>query len=208
MANRPDLRDLTVNVREAFADCDRDALLDVLTFVVREYVAEGPPPMLLATEDLEDLRGLSFAEVITQMQLRLPHPEWGSFVVDGPRVGLRSGGAVHPVGAARLPDPAPAASAGESAQAASPTPPGERPAQNAPLAAAGLSVRGRSEVPAGVHAMAAPPQPTPSPSAGQAPSSATSLSTAPVAPPPAAAPDEPKPSGDDASARFQLLELD
>ena len=47
MPTRPDLRDLTTGVRDAFADADRETLLDVLSFVVKEYVVDGPPPMMI-----------------------------------------------------------------------------------------------------------------------------------------------------------------
>ena len=37
---------------------DRETLLDILTFVVKEYVVEGPPPMLVhQAETLADLQG-------------------------------------------------------------------------------------------------------------------------------------------------------
>ena len=65
MPSRPDLRELATNVREAFADADRDTLLEVLTFVVKEYVVEGPPPMLMhQAETLADLRAPTFAQLV------------------------------------------------------------------------------------------------------------------------------------------------
>ena len=58
MPSRPDIRDIASNVKDAFADADRETLLDVLTFVVKEYVVEGPPPMLVhQAETLSDLKG-------------------------------------------------------------------------------------------------------------------------------------------------------
>ena len=98
MPQRPDLRQLTSNVRDAFADADRDTLLDVLAFVVREYVVEGPPPMLVhAVEDLADLGGMSFAQLITALQTRLPQPELALFTVDGEQVSVRVGGVAQPL---------------------------------------------------------------------------------------------------------------
>ena len=83
MPSRPDLRELASNVKEAFADADRETLLDVLTFVVKEYVVEGPPPMLIhQAETLSDLRGQSFAQLVTTLQTRLDHPELAMLVVD------------------------------------------------------------------------------------------------------------------------------
>ncbi len=75
MPSRPDLRELASNVKDAFADADRETLLDVLTFVIKEYVVEGPPPMLIhQAETLSDLRGLSFGQLVAALQTRLDHP--------------------------------------------------------------------------------------------------------------------------------------
>lgn len=75
MPSRPDLREIASNVRDAFAELDRDALLEILTFVVKEYVVEGPPPMLVhQAETLADLRGASFAQIIAALQTRFDHP--------------------------------------------------------------------------------------------------------------------------------------
>nr|MBA3392995.1 hypothetical protein [Deltaproteobacteria bacterium] len=104
MPSRPDLREIATNVREAFADADRDTLLEVLTFVLKEYVVEGPPPMLIhQAETLSDLQGVSFAQLVTAMQTRFDHPELGMFVVDGEQVSVRVGGVVQPLLPARQP---------------------------------------------------------------------------------------------------------
>src|SRR5512144_320165 len=114
MPSRPDLRELATNVKDAFADADRETLLDVLTFVIKEYVVEGPPPMLIhQAETLADLAGQSFAQLITALQTRCDHPELAMFVVDGDQVSVRVGGVVQPLlpgrqplsGAADLPRP-------------------------------------------------------------------------------------------------------
>lgn len=107
MANRPDLRDITHNIGDALADCDREELLSMLTFLFREYVVDGPPPMLLhQTEALEDLAGLSFADLIVALQARLDHPELALFSVDGGRVSVKLQGVAHPlVAQSRSPDP-------------------------------------------------------------------------------------------------------
>ena len=214
MPSRPDLREISTNVRDAFADADKETLLDVLTFVLKEYVVEGPPPMLIhQAETLSDLQGASFAQLITAMQTRFDHPELAMFVVDGEQVSVRVGGVVQPLLAQRtpmggtaadLPRPAAGVRVVESTlqQRPPPAPPGVQmvdtrpapaPAQaaSAPPPARGVSVRGAP-------AAAAPPaqgaQPAPAPATGQ-----------PAAP----ASDKPEsPGGDDASARFSLLELD
>src|SRR5690349_2958065 len=110
MPSRPDLRELASNVKEAFAELDRETLLEILTFVVKEYVVEGPPPMLVhQAETLADLRGASFAQIIAAMQTRFDHPELAMFVVDGEQVSVRIGGAMHPLVPGRQPMAAPAA---------------------------------------------------------------------------------------------------
>jgi hypothetical protein len=180
---------------------DRETLLDILTFVVKEYVVEGPPPMLVhQAETLADLQGLSFAQLIQALQTRLEHPELSMFAVDGEQVSVRVGGVMQPLVAARQPAVAPVTGPGahfvetnvqrppQPVAAPPPTP----PPGSAPPPARGLSVRGRPQGEA----------------AGEAPQ--------PAQPPPPAAPAQPAPadkdkpegSGDDASERFSLLELD
>jgi hypothetical protein len=222
MPSRPDLRELASNVRDAFADADRDTLLDVLTFVLKEYVVEGPPPMLIhQAETLADLKGVSFAQLITAMQTRFDHPELAMFVVDGEQVGVRLGGVVQPLIASRqpqggtaaeLPRPAAGVRVVETTLAQRPQPapaaaaaPAAAPAQ-APPPSRGLSVRGRpsGDAPAPAAAPAAPAG-APAPSGG-APAPAPAPSGGAPAP---ASGDKPEGSGgDDASARFSLLELD
>ena len=76
MPERPDLRQIAGNIREALADYDRDALAEILAYVFKEYVVQTPPPLLLnQTERIEDLEGLSFAELITTLQTRLDLPQ-------------------------------------------------------------------------------------------------------------------------------------
>ncbi|MCG8420035.1 MAG: hypothetical protein MJE77_19065 [Proteobacteria bacterium] len=113
MPERPDLRAIAGNIREALAECDRESLLDILTFVFKEYVIEGPPPLLVnQVERLPDLEGLSFAQLISALQTRLDHAELSLFQVDGDRVSVRVGGTLAPIGvqgAGSALDPRPAA---------------------------------------------------------------------------------------------------
>ncbi len=231
MPSRPDLREIASNVKEAFADLDRETLLDILTFVLKEYVVEGPPPMLIhQAETLADLKNASFAQIIAALQTRFDHPELQQFAVDGDQVSVRVGGVMQPLlaprggaaaspAAADLPRPAAgvrvvettlqnrppqAASAPPAAAAAAPlraVTPAQQPGQ-APPPSRGLSVRGR---PSGEGSEAAPAQP-PAASAPQPPAGAQP--PAPAAAPAAPKDDKPEGGGDDASARFSLLELD
>ncbi|MGE0867670.1 MAG: hypothetical protein AB7P03_03850 [Kofleriaceae bacterium] len=200
MPSRPDLRELASNVRQAFTELDRDTLLEILTFVVKEYVVEGPPPMLVhQAERLSDLDGCSFAQLIAALQNRFDHPELAMFVVDGDQVGVRIGGVVHPLVPGRqplapteLPRPAAGVRVVETTLQPRPTAPS---AAAAPPPARGLSVRGQPA-----------PQP-PSSSSSSSPQPAGPPAPAPESAPPAAA-DKPEGGGDDAAARFSLLELD
>jgi hypothetical protein len=215
MPSRPDIRDLAANVKEAFGDADRETLLDVLTFVVKEYVVEGPPPMLIhQAETLSDLQNASFAQLITAMQTRFDHPELAMFVVDGDQVSVRVGGVVHPLlpgrqplAAVEPPRPQPGVRVVEAnlAPRIPPTPSpasAQIPGTGAAPPPRGLSVRGQPAPTPGPNAPPAAPRPQPAPAAPPAGAAAP----APAAP--ATAPDKPESGGDDAAARFSLLELD
>lgn len=230
MPSRPDIRELAANVKEAFGDMDRDTLLEILTFVVKEYVVEGPPPMLVhQAETLADLQGASFAQLITAMQTRFDHPELQLFTVDGNNVSVRIGGVMQPLfagppqagarpPAAELPRPAagvhvveanvtrPAAPSGfiDTRQGAA-APPAQQQG-SAPPPARGLSLRGRPSG-EGAGAGAPPPAQPQQPPAAQPPAQGAPAPAAAGAAP--AAPEKPEGTGgDDASARFSLLELD
>jgi len=222
MPSRPDLRDIASNVKDAFSEMDRDALLEILTFVVKEYVVEGPPPMLVhQAETLSDLKNLSFAQLITSLQTRFDFPELAMFVVDGEQVGVRIGGVVQPLLAPRQPPagvqmvdtrPQPGVRVVETTlqqRPPGPTNPSTQPGS--------LPARPAGQVPAPSTAAAAAPPPSRglsvrgAPSGGGAPAPAPAQPAAPAAPAAAApaAPEEKKEGGgDDASARFSLLELD
>lgn len=199
MPSRPDLRELVANVKDAFAEMDRETLLDILAFVVKEYVVEGPPPMLVhQAERLEDLKGLSFAQLITALQTRLDHPELAMFAVDGNQVSVRVGGVMQPLTATRQPlapvePPQPGVRVVETTLQQRPPQAQPAPQGSAPPPARGLSVRGRPQGDAAGEAAPTPAQP--------------SASTPAQPAPPAEQKDKPEGS-DDASSRFSLLELD
>jgi len=228
MPSRPDLRELASNVKEAFAEMDRETLLEILTFVVKEYVVEGPPPMLVhQAETLADLKNASFAQVISALQTRFDFPELQMFVVDGEQVSVRVGGVVQPLIAGRQPmqpaaeSPRPAAGvrvvetsvapqrpqppAGfiDTRQSAQPQP--QAAPASAPPPSRGLSIRGR---PSGEgEPVANAPQAQGAQPPAQGPQAQPPAPGQPAAP--AAPGDKPDTAGgDDASARFSLLELD
>ncbi len=218
MPSRPDLREIASNVKDAFADADRETLLDILTFVIKEYVVEGPPPMMIhQAETLADLQGQSFAQLITALQTRCDHPELAMFVVDGEQVGVRVGGVVQPLlpgrqplaGAAELPRPQAGVRVVETTlqqRPPAPPPPTQVPGTAPPPR--GLSIRGQptgappagGPSPSGSASASPQAQPQPQPPAGPPPAQPSAPSAAPN--------DKPDSSGDDAAARFSLLELD
>src|SRR5262245_2983296 len=189
MPSRPDIRELASNVKEAFADADRETLLDVLTFVVKEYVVEGPPPMLIhQAETLADLRAPTFAQLITALQTRFDHPELAMFAVDGEQVSVRIGNAMHPLLPARQPIGGTAADA-------------PRPRTGVNIVETTLSQRPPSQPASREGAAPAPPprglsirsQPGGSPPPAAAPTPPAPAPPASSAPPPSAAPAAPSP---------------
>jgi hypothetical protein len=240
MPSRPDIRELASNVKEAFGDMDRDTLLEILTFVVKEYVVEGPPPMLVhQAETVADLQNLSFAQLIAALQTRFDLPELQLFAVDGDQVSVRVGGVMQPLlgarggtapaPAAELPRPAagvrvveanlqhqprpaspgtapntpPGVSFVDTRPNAAPPPPAPAQSNSAPPPSRGLSVRGAPASPAS--------PPSAAPSGPSAPAAQPGQPAPPAAANQPAQPGSDKPDaagGDDASARFSLLELD
>lgn len=204
MPTRPDLRDITTGVKDALADSDRDALLEMLTFLIKEYVVDGPPPMLVhQTENVADLGRLSFAQLISTLQTRLDIPELSLFTVDGEQVSVRVGGAMHALTGGRVPQaelPRPAAGVRVVETAVQPQP---RPA--APPASPGTGVSDRPAAPPPSRGLSVSSRaPAPEGQGGQAPSAPAPAQPVPAAP----SSDKPDAGGDDASARFSLLELD
>lgn len=212
MPTRPDLRDITTGVKDALGDSDRDALLEMLTFLIKEYVVDGPPPMMIhQAETIADLGRLSFAQLIAALQTRLDLPELGLFAVDGERVSVRIGGAMHPLAAgasapaADLPRPTAGVRVVETSVQQRPPTPSAAPA--APMAAGTTTERAAAPPPA--RGLSLRGQPTGEGAGAPASPPATPSAPPPPSPPPApAAADKPETGGDDASARFSLLELD
>jgi hypothetical protein len=184
MAERPDLREIASSLREAIGGLERDALVDVLTYVLNEYVVEGPPPLAPAQiEKLEDLAGLTLGQLVAALQTRLETPGLELFRVEPGSEEVRvqtAGGwvALQPGRAPAAGAPQPGAVTSASAQTASaPTTPAsiqgragarfvEQP-MSAPAASTGRAAadealaRGRGDLVGGERGAAAPTAPRP-----------------------------------------------
>jgi hypothetical protein len=232
MPERPDLRHIAASLREALDGLERESLVDVLTYVLNEYVVEGPAPLAAhQVERLEDLTGLSLAGLVTALQTRLDTPGLDLFRVEGDEVRVHTATGWVPLQALRgSREERPAAPAPPTAEGRAgarfieqPMPP---PATGRPAADEAIA-RGRGDLAGGERGVVIAPAPRPRglsisgrPSQGPSaqPAQASPPPAGPAAPPappapaaPASKPDEPgKPDGkqDDAAIRFSLLELD
>lgn len=159
----PNVRDLVGDIREAVERLPQEALADILVYVFKTYVVEGPAPLGASAPVVRDeLEGMSFAEVVRALQLRLDLPELELFEVQGERVSLRVQGRSIPVEArATQPEPPPPV-AHPPAPAAPPPPVVAAPAA-APVAAP--AARPTPAVPAPV-ASAPKPEPPAAPPRG------------------------------------------
>lgn len=220
MSDRHDLRRQTREIHEALSRFERDQLVDILTHVFRIYVMEGaalapPPPAAIGDE----LAGLSFAQVIERLQLRLDLPELQLFEVQGGRVSVRLDGRLQPLEIPTGRPEAPARSALPPPAAPPPASPGverqELPRETRP---ATPPAPGVMPAPAG-HASSPRPEANARPPAGRATSasvasaaaarSAAATAEKPAAPAPAPAKPAEKPADDNSQGgRFGLLEID
>ena len=93
MPERPDLRRIATDIREALGSYPPEALVDILTYVFQAYVVEGAPTVHAPPiERIADLEGMGFADLIHTLQLRLDIPELSLFEVANGRVSVRVGG--------------------------------------------------------------------------------------------------------------------
>lgn len=219
--DRHDLRRQTREIRDSLSRYDREQLVDILTHVFRTYVLEGAAMASAAVPtSTDELAGLSFAQVIERLQLRLELPELQLFEVSAGRVSVRIDGRPTP-----LELPTARGDAHSHVQVAVSLPP-----VGTPVAAAAPPPRGPSvdvrevvlptpaptQTPAG-HASSSRPEPRPGAvRATGAPSARPAASPSPAAAPaapatPAAAPSKPEPRQPEPPApggRFGLLEVD
>mgnify|MGYP001553405366 CR=1 FL=1 len=121
-----DLKRMVAEIRGALDAYPREQLQEILAWVSKEYVVEGgtaPAHGALAMLDARtELEGLSFAELVTWLQLHLDVPELAALEVQGARVSVRAGGRSVPIEVARAPEPAPTPPQ-PPPQALAPTPP-------------------------------------------------------------------------------------
>ena len=128
MPERPDLRQIAVSLREALDGLEREALVDVLTYVLNEYVVEGPPPLAPAqVERLEDLAGLDLPALMAALQLRLDTPGLELFRVEAGEVRVQTASGWVTLQPGR-PGAAPPAMSAPGAQPPQPQPQAQAPA--------------------------------------------------------------------------------
>jgi len=220
MSDRHDLRRQSREIHEALSRFERDQLVDILTHVFRIYVMEGaalaPPP---TTAIGDELAGLSFAQVIERLQLRLDLPELQLFEVQGGRVNVRIDGRLQPL---EIPTGRPEAPARSAPPPAAPPPPAspgvERQELRQDARPAAPAAPGVMPAPAG-HASSPRPEANARPPAGRATSASVASAAAAraagpaeksaAAPAPAPAKPAEKPADDSSQGgRFGLLEID
>src|SRR5215475_8068585 len=156
MPERPDLRKIAGDIREALATYPREALVDILTYVFQAYVVEGAPVVHAPQpERLAELEGLAFPELVQALQVRLEVPELSLFEVQAGRVSIRLGGELHPV----------VMGADQRRAVAAPLPPAAaaQPAAPAPAPAAAAPPPARATAPAPAASPAAPAGEAPRP---------------------------------------------
>ncbi|MDB4964448.1 MAG: hypothetical protein JWN44_137 [Myxococcales bacterium] len=209
-----EIKRVVEEIRGALDGYGREQLQEILAYVFKEYVVEGAAPAQGALSMLDartELEGLSFAELVTWLQLHLDVPELAQLEVANGRVSVRSGGRSIAIEAPRPEPPvaAPVASAG------APASPSQTSSQ--------LSSQSQSSNPLAptANAVPIPPPQAMSPSSSSA-SSPRPPSPQPMPPPNPAVPSsqappqapanqpasEQKTEEGNASSRFSWLEVD
>ena len=106
-----DVKKMVGEIRGALDKYPREQLQEILAYVFKEYVVEGSlasaTGALAMLDARTELEGLSFAELVTWLQLHVDLPELALFEVAGGRVQVRAGGRSIPLEAARAPEPMP-----------------------------------------------------------------------------------------------------
>jgi hypothetical protein len=178
-------------IRSSLDTHSKEDVAEILTYVFKEYVVEGPLPLASSAatvvEARSELEGLSFGQLIAWLQLHHDAPELALFEVQGERVSVRLGGRLMPLEAA----------------ASRPEPPSPQPAP--PPAPATPQPAAATQPTATRVAAQRPPQPaaaTPQPAAATPqPAAATPQPAQPAQP-------AQKTTEEGDSSRFSLLEVD
>jgi cell division septation protein DedD len=87
------LRRVMGDIRATVQEQPRDALVEILSYLYKEYVIEGSGPIGSGAGQVLDakshLEGLSFAELVTWLQQHVNAPELALFEVQGSQVSVR-----------------------------------------------------------------------------------------------------------------------
>src|SRR5262245_48081687 len=101
MSDPREIRRMVGEIRGALDSQPREALVEILTYVFKEYVVEGSTPLASGAGAILDARteleGLSFAQVVTWLQTHLDLAELRLLEVAGERVSVRAGGRLVPI---------------------------------------------------------------------------------------------------------------
>ncbi len=195
-------------IRGALDNQPREALVEILTYVFKEYVVEGAAPLASGAGAILDARteleGMTFAQVVQWLQTHLDLPELRLLEVAGDRVSVRHGGRVVPIEPQAAPEPAAPAPRSPSVTQAI--------VQPMPITQTPSVMTSPPPTPANSPAVqqspAAPLQNSNSPAAQQNAANSPATQQNPAQPAaPASDKDKAQPSGD-ASGRFSLLEVD
>jgi hypothetical protein len=189
------LRSLVAEIRGALDTHSKEEVAEILTYIFKEYVVEGPLPLASSAATVvaarSEIEGLSFAQLISWLQLHHDAPELALFDVQGERVSVRVGGRLAPLEAqAARPEPLPP----------QPTP---QPAAPPPPVATTTATVARMPAQAARPAQPAAPPPAQPAAAQPAAQPAAAQPAQPAAAQPAA-----KTSEEGDSSRFSLLEVD
>ena len=237
MSDRHDLRRQIREIREALSRFPPEQLVDICTHIFRQYVMDGAAPAPATMQTQDELAGLSFAQVIERLQLRLDLPELRQFEIHGGRVGVKVDGRVvaidSPDGRAEAlpampgmrgpqiqqvqvnlqpaaPSPPPASPGTESRETTGAAPPGVAPVGHSGSARPDGTAR-PAPARAAAATPAARPMASPAASAGPAAAAGPGRPAAAPSPAPAAAPAKPAPPEKPEASpggRFNLLEID
>src|SRR5581483_12419061 len=199
MSDPRDIRRLVTEIRSALDSHPREALVEILTYVFKEYVVEGSTPLASGAGAILDARseldGMPFAQVVTWLQAHLDHPELRLLEVAGERVTVRVGGKGVALEVQTQPDPLPPPRASVAA-----------PAESAPAQAANARPMPVTQTPP----VATAPRPQPAAPAQATPAAPAQPGQAPAPGAPAAnnAAPQQKEEPSEQSSRFSLLEVD